>query len=249
MTEQPHACHDMSRVSAALTASLQTRKVPASDPGELIGGWLDDAERLLLDGRADVPSLVRLILAAEGPGLSLLERHPPGRASTMCSVLQGWREAGLPGSGMPAVETPGGWDVDGWGCAPPDPQLVVAAAFHAAAADRLAWEPSHVVRWAACGLIDVWNAPDPPDVADPTIGDSCQELMLNPEDDQHYRILASWTTEVGPEQAPRWFSVGYSWDEAAFLLSLPDGDHRKPNARELALRTMPRDVRVETHQR
>lgn len=73
-----------------------------------VTGWLDAAERLLLDERAEPRALVVLALSAGGTVLECLERHPPATAASIQAVLDGWRDAQMPGTGQPANEPPGG---------------------------------------------------------------------------------------------------------------------------------------------
>lgn len=73
-------------------------------------------------------------------------------------------------------------------------------------------------------------------------GGTLLPFSVDPEDDPAYRDLACWAHQVGAD-APLWFAAGYDSRDAAFLVALSDGDHRKPSRRELTLHARPAQPR------
>lgn len=238
------AAPDLRRLTGALGASARRYGLDLEAHRRLLARWLDDAERLLLDHRGDPQSLLALVLAVDGRVLASVDRHPPATARMTAAVIAGWRDDGMTGAGTAATEPAGGWNDRVWDGEPAvDEWLYPLAVFHAAAAERLGISPDDARDWARCGIIDPRNAPEYPEVEDPT--DSGQDFaysVTDPYEDPNYRRLALWAG-VGPGQAPLWFLAGYPAEEAAVLAALPDGDPRKPTVRELALRAVPRGPR------
>lgn len=244
MTESPDPDHDLHQLKAVLRNSPILREPTPEQAPDLLGAWLDAAERLRLDDRADPASLLALALTADGFALDLVDRHPPATPTMTVAILEAWRREGLQGCGIPARDPaePAAQDARSNGSLPV-PTVLVAAVFHAAAAGRLGLTVRRAAVWAASGLIDAGNSPDPVDVEDPTEYDAESDLMTDPESDECYWTLARWMSEIGPEDAPLWYSAGYTWEEAAFASALPDGDRRKPSLEELRRRAVPRALR------
>lgn len=231
-----------------LLNSYAASALPAPADAHL-AAWHDAAVRLLLDRRADGLSLLALAASGGGPLLEAVDRFPPATAAGTEAVLAGWRDAALPRSGRPATRPPGGWGSGPWNGELPGAWLPGLAVFHAAAAARLGLRASRLRKWAACGLIDWQNAPDPPDVPDPTndadwqvdrLGNRIPVYGTDPRDDPNYRALERWVHGVGVHDAPLWFQAGYDCDQAAELAALPDGHPSRPSRDELAARALAR---------
>ena len=110
--------------------------------------------------------------------------------------------------------------------------------------------PAQVRTWARYGLIDVWDAPEDPEVRDIAYSDAADvhheglAPYAEPEDDPSYLDLARWAREISPEDAPLWFDAGYDSDTAAFLAALADALSRKPSRRALRVRCRPASPRI-----
>jgi hypothetical protein len=242
MDEKRARPDDLTDILWASAASLP------GDPERRVRGWLDTAGRLMLDGRADPDALVTLVASAGGEMLEVLDRYPPATAAVTGAVLAGWRDAGMPGTGRAAAEPHRGWRLQEWNGQQLNHFLPCLAVWHAAAAQRLGLDAGTARVWAACGLIDVGNAPEPPGVADPTDPDS--EGFADDSDaggadaDEDYEELARWANGIGPGDAPLWFKAGYDSEDAVFLAGLLNEDPRKPSMRELQLRRRPPGPRI-----
>lgn len=125
-----------------------------------VGAVLHAAYLLVLDGRADYPSLQELIGRGAFTCLPALLDLPTGTAAGVAAVLAGWEAAGVGAAGAADIGA-GRRDAGPWTGRSPLGPAEVMAVWHADAAARDGVGPAELRRLAGAGSVTLADAPEP----------------------------------------------------------------------------------------